>query len=335
MAVSAHERQILLLHLRVESIPAGAPTWSVADFFAAIEKIFAEGGAASRVAEGLGSEDDEEGEDQQAGASEANLMRIARTSSGQDGTYIMLLHHGDAMASDPALMNVRSGAIRQAGKGIDESVAHAAHLAVAIRPGQAKAEAVKAALERMPGLGRLSTIQFLNTLVRKSCQDSHLSWIDPDTGRPARYHPRLVASQPLSASLRRDLAGGRLSRIELIGRPEEGFDEEAKVHPTTIRLTHTVEKTFGKDGNMGLFQRMRLWGASKGYDEIQLRFQKQSDRKQHTPRFATEHADAEDAVYARLETIQNFSAELGQCPEEINDEVLKKMHDLFGRAGLW
>ncbi len=329
MALSAHERQIMLMNLKVAMIPPEAPRWSVEDFFSAVQKIYAESGAAMSIGEAAPSEDEDLPNDG------ANLIRIADIRPGTDGTLTILLHHGDAAASDPAFMNMGSGKVRPAGKGDDDALAHAGHLVIAGSAGRPKTAPVRALLERVPSLGRLTTLRFLNAIVRRTCQDSGLSFVSPETGRAMKYHPRIDATQPLSANLKRDLTGGRLSRIELIKPADEGFDENDLIHPTTVRLTHIVDRKLSKALNLDIFGRLRRWGRDHGYEDIQLQFRKGTDNKQHSPRFSTEHADAEDTVYARLEPIGQFSGPMGQCPETIVDEIQSKMHALLLRQNLW
>ena len=50
---------------------------------------------------------------------------------------------------------------------------------------------------------------------------------------------------------------------------------------------------------------------------------------------STELEDAEDAVYARLEPIRDFTDRLQQCPDRIVGEVQEKMRALFSNEVLW
>ena len=147
MPLSAHERQVMLLNLRVTMVPDHAPQWSVADFFNAIEQLHASGAAAANVADELSGED-EEGE-----VDGKILIRIADTRTAEDGSYTVLVHHGDAAAPDPNLINLRSGRVWAAGKGVDDALAHACHFVIAGSPSLPKAAPVRAALERAPVLG--------------------------------------------------------------------------------------------------------------------------------------------------------------------------------------
>ena len=67
---------------------------------------------------------------------------------------------------------------------------------------------------------------------------------------------------------------------------------------------------------------------------MQIRF-RNVDRRSASPRFATDLADAEDAVYSRLEPLSGFETPLEQCPKDIVEVVTNKMLALFSMRRLW
>lgn len=327
MALSQHERQVLLMNLRVEMVPQEATAWSVAMFFQAVKKIYDQGAAADLISDEMG----EEGET----APGKNLLKIADVVSSDDGTLALLFHHGDARATDPALMHLRTGAIRTAGKSDADGLAHAAHLVLQPEPPNGgKSSATHALLERVPSLGRSTVIAFLNTIVRKACQVSGVTFLDSATGRALRYHPKLTVSVPASATLKADLKAGRISRIEFFKHNVTGgFDEENVIKPVELRFVHEVDGKVPISEMIKLFARSRAWARDNDFDEMQVHYKRSN--KTHHPRFSTEYEDAEDAIFARHEVIEGFAEKLLQCPEVVVSEVLSKMHAFFGRSSLW
>ena len=84
-----------------------------------------------------------------------------------DGIVTILFHHGDARATDPALMEIDSGDVRTAGKQPNEVVAYAAHLMISTQKYVSATGQCRALLERVPNLGRGTVMAFLKSFVTK------------------------------------------------------------------------------------------------------------------------------------------------------------------------
>lgn len=211
VALSAFERQVLLLNLQLKMVPKEAPVLTVMQFFSAVQKIYAAGQAGMLVGDHV-DEDAEESE-----STDENLLTIEDYRKGTDGTQTFLFHHGDARAADPRFKSRTTAAVRSAGKLPDETVSHAAHLVLGapVATTAKPPNTIRAVLERVPGLGRASILSYLNRLVRLSFAESDFRFT-AENGKRLRCHPRLESSQPASANMKEDLAAGRLSRIEFI-----------------------------------------------------------------------------------------------------------------------
>jgi hypothetical protein len=94
-----------------------------------------------------------------------------------------------------------------------------------------------------------------------------------------------------------------------------GFEEKNRVIPINQILVHKVVNAPTGNAALELLKRARLWGKRNNYEEMQIRF-RGDDRRSASPRFATDLADAEDAVYSRLEPLTGFKEPLEQCPKE-------------------
>ena len=325
MALSQHERQVLLLNLGIEMIPDEAPPWTVRDFFDCVKQTYDSKVAATYVGDTV----NEDGEVTGGG----NPLSIADLRLGTDGTLTLLFHHGDKRAPDPALMHIPTRKVRTAGKGEDDGLAHGAHLVVSNSSG-APGSLTPALLERVPNLGRSMVIGFVNTMVRRVCQARGDSFVDPDNGKQYKCYPRLTLTLPASATVKDDLQHGRISRIEFVKHDiVDGLDEAGVIRPITMRLVHEVDGKVPVSEMLNLFRRSQVWGKEHGYQEMQIRYTRNG--KPNSPRFSIEVADAEDAVYGRHEEINGFSENLLQCPEAVVDEVLTKMHTLFSKPSLW
>ena len=361
MAISAYERQVMLLTLDV-IVPEGATTWSAAVFFQVIQRIFDAKGGDAFVSEGLASEAEEQEEDGEEvvspvlgepGSADADtiaalaipdgrvisvdgLMRIADMRTSQNGTVTILLHHADRRASDPALLHLPTGTLRTAGKSEEDGLAHGAHLVIQTAPpGVVKSSQARATLERVPNLGRGSVVTFLNMLVRKVAKVNQLRYTDPTVGKVFRYNPKLGATQPLSASVKSDIESSRINSIDLIkSQPETGLDELG-VSAKALTLTLKVDANFPRAGKMALLERIRKKGTTEGYEVMQVRLKAPKASRIMSPRFAMDASDAADTVYARMEPLMGFTNKLEQCPKAVVSEVLDKMHAMFAQPGLW
>jgi hypothetical protein len=144
-----------------------------------------------------------------------------------------------------------------------------------------------------------------------------------------------VALQQLSHRLKSDLSDGKLSRIEFVTRHHVGgFEEKDRVVPQTQILVHKVVNAPVGNAALELLKRATKWGRDHNYEEMQIRF-RNVDRRSASPRFATDLADAEDAVYSRLEPLTAFKTPLEQCPKDIVSDVTSKMLTLFSVQRLW
>ena len=214
-------------------------------------------------------------------------------------------------------------------------MAYAAHLLISTKKHVSPTGQCRALLERVPNLGRGTVTAFLNRLLRKHAADDELRYEDPKTKREKRCHPKLVALQQLSHRLKTDLQDGKLSRIDFVTRKKvAGFEEKNRVIPINQILVHKVVNAPTGNAALELLKRAKLWGKRNNYEEMQIRF-RGDDRRSASPRFATDLADAEDAVYSRLEPLTGFKEPLEQCPKETVVALIDKMLALFAVGRLW
>lgn len=333
MPLSEYERQVLPFNLHVEMVPEEADAMTVAAAMKMLKTIYDDGDAYMFIGEHL-SDDDGATDDEPAEGDNAILIR--EMTLDKDGFAVILLHHGDADAADPALMQIRSGRIRNAGKKDDEGVAHAAHLIVSAEKHQSASGQSRSLLERVPNLGRSTVIAFLNRLLRLRAKKDLMEFKDKKTKRPKRCHPKLVSHQQLSPHLKADLEGGKLSSIEFITRKVVGgFEEKNLIVPMTHTIVHKVVNAPTGQRAFDLIERAKVWAKGHNFEEMQIHFRKTATEQYLSPRFATDLADAKDAVYSRFEVISEFRAHLEQCPTAIVNELRGKMLALFNARDLW
>ncbi len=254
----------------------------------------------------------------------------------RNGIATILLHHGDAAASDPALIEMKRGKIRTAGKTEDEGVAHAAHLMISTQRHLSISGQSRALLERVPNLGRSTVIAFINRLLRERASYEVMEYKDKKTKRGRRCHPKLNAQQQLSHRLRTDLEAGKLSHIEFVTRHVQGGLEEPNIIiPVTQTISHKIVNSPTGQRAFDLLERAKSFARKHNYEEMQIRFRQTDTDQNLSPRFATDIADAKDAVYSRYEVLRAFTDPLEQCPLDTVPELRAKMVGLFDDADLW
>lgn len=346
MALSENERHIFLFNLHVEMVPKEVPdeeALTIPLLLETLQRLFKEGKASRRIGERIPDDDekaskdeDKKEKDEDEDKENPNVIFIKSIEIADDGTATLLLHHGDAQAPDPALINIQTGDVRTAGKKKNEGSAHAAHLVISTKKHVSVTGQCRAQLERVPNLGRTTVMRFLNILLREDARERHLEYTDKKTKKQHRFHPKLISQEQLSAALKADIEEGRLHKIELIRRKHvPGFDESDRVVPEVQRIVHKVVNVPKGEAAWDLLEKVRNWARAKNFDEVQVRFTKESTDQQLSPRLATDIADAADAVYVRLEVLGNFPEPLAQCPKKIVPELRKRMMKLFEKKDLW
>ena len=172
----------------------------------------------------------------------------------------------------------------------------------------------RALLERVPNLGRSTVIAFINRLLRIRAKAENMEYKDKKTKRGRRFHPKLNAQQQLSHRLKTDLAAGKLSHIEFVTRHVQGGLEEPNVIvPVTQTISHKIVNSPTGQRAFDLLERAKAFARMHNFEEMQIRF-RQTDTDQHlSPRFATDIADAKDAVYSRYEVLRTFRKPLAVC----------------------
>lgn len=239
-------------------------------------------------------------------------------------------------AADPALMAIRSGKVRRAGKQADEGVAHAAHLLISTTTHLSKAGESHSLLERVPNLGRGTVIAFLNRVIRRQAKETGMRYKDEEDGRMKRCHPKLVPHQQMSHRLKADLAAGKLSRIEFIThKVVDGFEEDSRVIPVSQTLVHKVVNPPSGNLAFDLLEKAKAFAKKHNFEEMQIRFRKSDTGQSVSPRFATDLSDAQDAVYSRFEVLSRFNRKLEQCPVSPVADIKKKMAELFEKPEMW
>jgi hypothetical protein len=338
MPLSEHERQVLLFNLHVAVVPeeaSDAVDVTMLEAIQMLQKIFNDDEAYMLIGEHLADEKEQDDEARKEPEGD-NAILIRKMEIDKDGNATILLHHGDAAAADPALMKLRGGAIRTAGKQVDEGVAHAAHLLISTKRHLSASGQSRALLERVPNLGRSTVITFLNRLLRERAAKIPLEYDDKKAKRRKRYHPKLASQQQMSHRLKADLEQGKLNRIEFITRKVVGgFEEKNRVIPLTQTVTHKVVNAPTGQKVFDLLERAKAFAKKHNFEEMQIRFTKPDTAQHVSPRFATDLKDAEDAVYSRFEVLSRFDDPLEQCPSEIVKRLRDKMSALLAVKELW
>lgn len=330
MALSEDERHILLFMLRTEMVPDAAPLLTVREAIDMLFEIFSAGNAQMQIGEHLADEEDENEE-----ASAPNLICIQDMNIDNKGRATILFQHGDKNGADPAVVGIKTRKIRKAGKTADEAVAHAAHLIVDT-DSDGGTEQCRCALERVPNLGRSTVITFMNRLLLAHCRENEIDFVDKDSKKRKRMHPKLLAENQLSHAIKEDLKEGILRNIEFITHKKTGgFDEPDVVIPQTHRVTCKVLHAPKGKALWDLLERAKAWGKKHNFEQMQIRFKKNGTDQHLSPRFATDTDDAKDVLYSRFEVLRKFSAPLEQCHEKIVDDLCVRMAELVDNEALW
>ena len=163
MVLGEFERQALLFNLHVEIVPDEASDhageMTTAEAVSILYDIYRSGEATMRISEYVGEPDEDDAEEGENSLGQ-NVILIRDMSIDKNGMATILLQHGDAQAADPALMKIRTGAVRTAGKTDDEVVAYAGHLIISTDRHISNTGQCRALLERVPNLGRSSVVAF-------------------------------------------------------------------------------------------------------------------------------------------------------------------------------
>jgi hypothetical protein len=105
--------------------------------------------------------------------------------------------------------------------------------------------------------------------------------------------------------------------------------------PVTHTIVHKVVNAPTGKRAFDLIERAKVFARGHNFEEMQIHFRKTSTEQYLSPRFATDLADAKDAVYSRFEVVSDFRAPLAQCPTAIVGELRGKMLALFNSRELW
>jgi hypothetical protein len=325
----------VLFNLHVEMVPAEAepsPNLTMVEALQMVVDVWRAGNAWMRVGEFV---DEEEG-DEEASRERQNLLFIKDVEWDKSGFVTILLQHGDRTAADPALLHLDTGVRRTAGKTDEEGVSHAAHLLISTEQHVTRSGQCRALLERVPNISRSAVTTLINRILREEAVRTELQYREEETRRMKRCHPKLIGHYQLSHGLRRDLRDGKLNGVEFITRRvTAGFEEKDRIIPIVQTLTHKVLKSPSGSALLDFVQSLKDWGKDNGFEEMQLHFTRKDTQQNMSPRMSTELQDAEDAVYARLELIGDFTNRLEQCPDAIVAEIQMKMRAMFDQIVLW
>lgn len=103
----------------------------------------------------------------------ASRLSIQKADWADDGIVTLLLHHGDAIAADPAFKDIQTGAVRPAGKKDSEALAHAAHFLIACSARRrTRLRQWRALLEKAPNISRSAAIIFFSRICGRSLAGS-------------------------------------------------------------------------------------------------------------------------------------------------------------------
>ncbi|SMH60493.1 hypothetical protein [Azospirillum agricola] len=370
MTPSVNERTVLLFNLIVGAVPAeAAPSARQLPFreIAAILQRVKDAGLAVEIRSADEVQQEEEADAQaevhlpQIGnpavpvvalpaAEVAVLERPAGAPAGRanaiilqhieihpdDGTVSLFFQAGDAQGTNPAFLNPTTRGIRFARPRAGESNGYSAHLVI----GSSRQNGVyRAALERMPSLGRNAIISFLNRLITLGVKmdEDRGRWLFIDPERKQRsYRPKMSSTLQMSRQLGQDLQENALTTIELIGDDViDEFDEFDQVTPIRRRMELRVKSDRLGENAVNLLNGLLVKARNLRYTRMDIKLRRTATGQTSSARLNTAMMDAAEAVYARNEIINGFERELEQCWEAIHQPTVAKIKRLVQNNDLW
>lgn len=332
---SGFERRVLLFHLQPVTVPKGADIPKLEEIAKILHVMWKKGEAITRLEE-LEAEDVDQAELTLAKKRPNNAVYIQDMRLHADSCDI-LLTLGDAAESDPAIVNLSDRTMTHVSKGANGGVGFSAHLTLHFK-GSPKPIQYRAALERMPNLGRNIVINYINRLLRKFSQDNAaFRFVEVGTGRDLAWRPKLLSAAQPSRAMSTALKAGRLSDVVLVQRKRADgeIDSSAGFKVKEKRLKLSLEDVpANEDGRRKWLNGLTNWARKHDYDEVQVRIKPFTGGKDMSSKFSTELADAAEAIFSRHEQI-DLSHETGQCHEKLLKRIYEPLGTMVSNDKLW
>ncbi len=241
---------------------------------------------------------------------------------------VILFQYSDTKVSDPAFVNLESGALRVEPKLAGEGVAISSHMVVSLVPITPRGATYLTLLEDVPGIGRTKIEPFLTSNFKENFDDLYQTY----DGKTRKYWPTSEISGYVSESLREGLEKGYLKGFELkrYDDIDGGLDEEGYVKVSSHMVKLKVIKKFSGDEAVGIINRLKEKARKKNYSEILVQYKRKEGKSKSVP-VSTAREDAGDAMFSKFEVVQ-VSAPLAQCLSEIRVELAGKMTSLLVAA---
>jgi|GEM_PF-3198287 len=321
MAVSLYERDIYILKFGVNQYPKSAPAIPIYDIIESITRLKDKGRAFSFLDEkgypSLGVEDE-------GNYDPLNAIYIADYEYDEKNLkFTVLINRGDPNIAASTFLNLETGTIREAQREDGETIGHSAHMVIDLNPNNMVGSFYKCYLERMPTVSRSIIKVFLNRILENDFKNRGVQYRNA-RNKDVDMRPVLKIEGYMSDNLARDLEQGHITMLEFT-KTDDNF-EGVDLYDRSTVVKHKVQVKLTKDrDNTNFIDRMRREAHASGYEELQVHIHGLNGDRSVSPRFRTATEDAADLLYMRIETIDNFEAELIQCISEINDEIKNKM----------
>lgn len=237
----------------------------------------------------------------------------------------ILYQYSDTKISDPAFVNLETGALRVEEKLDGEGVAISAHMVVSLKPDQPRGATYLTLIEDVPGIGKTKIDPFLTSQFKAVFDKRYINY----EGRKLKYRPTSELTGFASESLKDGLSKGYLAGFELkryrnIGG---GLDDEDYVKVDSFIVKLKVERRFSGDEAVSLINKINKKAKESDYAEMVVKYKRKEGKSASVP-ISTAREDAGDALFSKFEIVK-VTNPLPQCVQEIQEEIAEKMRLLL------
>jgi len=264
---------------------------------------------------------------------DSNIIFIADMKKEGEFFHI-LIKRGNPDIALASFTNIETDKSRSPEPEDGETSGTSSHVTVSFGKAHKGKGGHRTTMEATPGLSRSLIIPYLNGLIWENVKDDPRYSYTETVGKGKNkkdelrsFRPTLTVFQKKNKSLAEDLAEGYLSSIEFVTTKVDDDDmpegiasirhgsNTFKWHLNPTKDTSLIDKIIGK---------ARKYGESENHDFIRLKVKDSVDGKYKTSRITIQEGDAQDKLYARSITIDDFDKELNSCYDKIFSDFEQK-----------
>jgi hypothetical protein len=237
-----------------------------------------------------------------------------------DGFLVLLFNMADTLSSDPSVQNCDTLAVRTMNKQPIEGVSYSALGVIDTRIVRLDGPKYRFFLEDAPGLSKSYLAPFLTAAVR-NCQMQQAN----AAGGMRNVRAKFEIDAFTSATLREDLAAGRITHIELVQRMNQGGDFDNVPHLESQTYVVKINLDQQATGNLALniINQIKNIASLRNYESIKIKYRGDENREK-TSTINPAVQDAGDTVVTKNDVVRVQNSR-EQCETVINQQALHRI----------